>query len=876
MYETSDTTPGKAFAPEAVVRAFMFTDVVGSSQLMERNEAGCKAALAQHDEILRNSASRHGGRELAEAGDGFLFTIENAPDAATAALELQREIAHAAWPEGIDGLQVRVALGWGEVTQLENGEFRGLILNRTARLVAAIHGGQTVCGRAFAEAAGDSIRKEELGWYLLRDLVEPEQLFQLSGSETSAHFPPLNATPVVPCNLPRSFNTFFDREAEVAHLCELLAPITAVTRIVTLTGPGGAGKTRLSLAAGEKLRAAYKDAVWLVQLADVNEPALIPIALRDALRLPTDSTGDPLEQVAAFLHTRPALLILDNFEQLLPDGADLLLRVWRSAPGLRLLVSSRVVLNLLGETEFPVGPLPVPEPASEEAGEYASVLLFADRARSVRPNFELTSRNTAAIAEISRLLEGMPLAIELAASRADVIAPAEMVGELERRLSFCSSQNPDLPARHRSLRAAIDWSYDFLPAALKRFFERLSVFRRGWMVEAASRVAHSDAVAEEAGQTRRALGELRASSLISAEEVDGRMRFHMLETVRQYAAEKLENDPDAGAVRLRHAQFFCEMAERAEAEVHTSSAGEWLDRLDVERENVRAALSYSSEADLLARLATALSPYWIARALVSEGRTWLRRCESLADAMSPRLRAGVLYCAGTLAAQQADWSDAQGSFSEALAQFRAAEDRQNVAALLCNLGIVAAHQHDLAGARRFFEEALEQYALLDHPTREALALVNLGTVLVDLGENDAAAKAYQRVLELSDSTADEGTRALALHGIAQSEFHAANLARARTLAQESFALNRNLKLQPRLAENALLLACCSEDAAEAARWLAAADWLMRDTGALSSLRLNAAVDELRARLSREFSAADSAREVSAGRRNARLWCGVVS
>jgi predicted ATPase/class 3 adenylate cyclase len=866
-----------------VSRAFLFTDVEGSSRLMEQNETACKEALARHDELLRGIAAERGGHELAEAGDGFLFVFEQPESALEAGLELQRQIEATHWGIGVERLRVRVALGWGDVTPIEQGEYRGLTLNRTARLLGATHGGQIVCGRPFIEAVGTLFTFHELGWFHLRDLAEPEQVFQVQADKAPRQmFPPLRAVPVVPCNLPRTFTRFFGREAETAKVCELLrcglAP-SGGPRIVTLTGLGGTGKTRLSLAIAEQLRGEFAEAAWFVPLADVSDPALIPLAIRDALSLPTGSANEPLEQVTKFLAARPGLLVLDNFEQLLPAGGDVLSAIATNAPELRWLVSSRQRLGLAGEIEFPVSPLDIPslEADDDSLMRAPSVQLFADRAQAVRPSFELSSENAVIVAELCRRLEGVPLAIELAASRAGVVAPAEMLQELTERLDFCESTNSELPVRHRSLRAAIDWSYDFLPPALGLFFESLSVFRGGWNVDAATTVAHTPEVAARAGETRRALAELRAASLVGGEETNGTMRFYMLETIRQYAAEKLASRVESDGVRLRHASFFSDLAERAEAEAFGAKADLWTSRLDTERENLRAALAEASKAPtFLAQLATSLAPFWIARGLVSEGRRWLSQCEGNGGAFPPKTRATVLYCSGTLAVQQGDWPSARSSFLAALSEFRALHDEQNVAALLTNLGIVSANNGELREARRYFVESLEQYARLQHPTREALALMNLGTVCTDLDDMTAAGEAYERMLKLCETTGDDGALALALHGLAQIDFHAGNISESAIRVDQSLALNQKLRLQPRLAQNALLLACISAEKGEitaAASWLGAADWLTRDTDALASLRLNSAVEEVRKRLRGEISAEILRQETAAGRRMARLWCG---
>jgi len=865
-------------AQPPVVRAFLFTDIEGSSQLMERAESVFKRALKRHDELLGSVAVQFAGQKLGDAGDGFLFTFDEPASAVGCAVEFQRRVGAEPWPESIGQLRVRAAVGYGEVTPHANGEYRGLPLNRTARLMGAAHGGQVVCGRAVADAARGASEFLQLGWFHLRGLTEPEQVFQLCWSEMpSREFPPLRTTPVVPCNLPRTVTAFFGRQAEKATLSNWLLDPQG-PRLVVLTGPGGTGKTRLSLAVAEQVRKPLADAVWFIPLADLDDPELLPTALRDALQLPINAPESPLEQVAAFLNARPSLLVLDNFEQLVPNGGDILLQLLQKAPALRCLASSRQRIGLPGEREFPVDALPIPPAGAEltSLAGYASVELFLDRAASVRAGFSLTPENSEPIAQICRRLQGVPLALELAASRADVVSPKELLEELGRRLDFSAKADSALPSRHRSLRAAIDWSYAFLPVALQRFFDNLAVFRGGWTADAARAVAQTADLVEATGDARRALSELRVAALIRVDEVDGGMRFHLLETIRAYAAEKLAQRADATDTATRHAKFFADLAEEAERAIHGPNLAVWYARLDREVENIRAALTNCGESELLPRLATALPHYWQVRGLDREGRQWMERCIALSENFPPKLRGTVYYCAGLIAMGVEDWEAAERCYREALMLFRELGNAINVAALYANLGVVALRRGEIQEALRWHEESASQYEKLDHPTREAVVLNNLAEICLDLGNLERASEIYRRSLILCEKTQDRETRAVVLQGMGQVSYFLGQGAEAEAQAREAIEINRRIRHLPFLLGNALLLGCALEHQGrdrEAIRWHAAAHWLGDTFRNQESRSLVDAGGKSWAHLQARADAAVLAEESAAGVRMARPWKG---
>jgi predicted ATPase len=507
--------------------------------------------------VLRREFRRHEGYEASEAGDSFVVAFAGASAALACAVAGQRALAAEPWPTAVDPITVRMALHTGDVELEENG-YRDLVLHHAARILVAGHGGQILCSEITAgllrrnwvmkaEVAEPGVKLVDLGIYRLRDVVTPERLFQVSyPGMSSLEFPPLNATPAFTSNLPLQFTRFFGRREEIERLTKMLSsgegqrvgdersrPDASLnlhpSRLVTLTGPGGSGKTRLALEVAERCVAARRGAVWFVPLADLSDPRLIIDAIRDALHLTPSPEAAPLEQVVAALSHQPTLLVLDNFEHLVAAGAPLIRTLRERVPTLQCLVTSRQRLEVEGEREFPVLPLPTPEEWNnpEQLSLYESVQLFVDRAQAVQPDFQVTNANAAAVAELCHRLEGIPLALELAAARIRLLTPAQMLAHLEHRLDFQTSSRRDATARHRTLRAAVDWSYELLSSELQQFFAWLSVFRGGWTLQAAAAVCEESAALDY-------LSQLQACSLIVAEEISGESRFRMLETLREY------------------------------------------------------------------------------------------------------------------------------------------------------------------------------------------------------------------------------------------------------------------------------------------------------------------------------------------------------
>jgi predicted ATPase/class 3 adenylate cyclase len=721
---------------------FLFTDVEGSTRLLQALGDRYSAVHDEHAAIIRRAVASGGGVEVSTHGDAFFVVFTSPAGAVRAAVAAQRGLAAHDWSPG-PPVRVRMGLHTGEGT-LGGDDYVGIDVHRAARIADAAHGGQVIVSDAtrglvqHALPAGASLR--DLGEHHLRGLADTARLHQLVVDGLPADFPPPRTPDARPSNLPPQLTSFVGREAETAEVERLLDH----TRLVTLTGPGGSGKTRLALRVADGLLPRYQDGACFVDLSPVTDPDLVPAAVAKALGVP-EAAGRPiLEEVKDHLRHRELLGVVDNFEQVTEAGP-VLEELLGAAPGLRTMVTSRVVLSLAGEQEYAVPPLPVPDAARlprdlAALGAVGAVRLFCERAVAVSPRFALTEENAPAVAEICARLDGLPLAIELAATRTKVLTPAEILPRLRHRLSVLTSGSRSLPERQRTLRAAIAWSYDLLDPVERRLFARLSVFTGGWSFEAAEAVCDP----QELGlDPLDGLASLVDKSLIRRVEPPGRpSRFSMLETIREFGQEQLGASGELEPVRRRHAQHFLALAEAAEPHLTAQDQGEWLDRCDTEHANIRAALRWAvdqGDAAAAQTAAAALWRFWQQRGHLAEGRRWLQEVLAMPSGQEPTAaRAKALAGAGGVAW----WADRRASralYEEALAIERQLGDPARLAEALYNQAFAVAAEHDWASAAPLLDESLELFRRVGNETRVA------GVLILQVVP-DATAGAWDRVV----------------------------------------------------------------------------------------------------------------------------------
>ncbi|MGE5264844.1 MAG: adenylate/guanylate cyclase domain-containing protein, partial [Acidobacteriota bacterium] len=763
---------------------FLFTDIEGSTLLWQQHPDAMPTALARHHDILRRAFESYQGYIFQIIGDAFCVAFPTALDGLQAALAAQRALRDEAWGK-IGSLRVRMALhtGVAEVCagDYTSGEYASsLTLSRAARLLSAGHGGQVL----LSQTARDLVERDvpagvsliDLGEHRLKDLQRPERLYQLVSGDLPSDFPPLKSLDTLPNNLPIQLTSFVGRESDVAEVKRLLS----TTRLLTLTGTGGTGKTRLSLAAAADLLDEFADGVWLVELAPVADPNLIPQAVADALGV-RESAGRPLKTALSdYVRAKQMLLILDNCEHLIDASARLAENFLHISPQLKILTSSREALGVAGEVAYRVPSLSLPK--SVDGGEWRveserhsptmamqseAVQLFVERARAVQPHFALTGQNAEAIARICERLDGIPLALELAAARVGVFPVDQIAWRLNDRFRLLTGGSRTAMPRQQTLRAAIDWSYGLLCDEERALLRGLSVFAGGWSLEAAESVFsdqfpvdsehHSDRQPLPTIDVLDMLPRLVNKSLVILDDQGGQARYRMLETVRQYAREELVKAGEAPPLHDRHLEYFSRLAETARNRLYQQEGIFWLNRLETEHDNLLRALEWALEShpDRALELAGNLWEFWARRGYTTEGRRWLEQALGRVEA---------------LPSEQGD------------AVFRRESLR---ARALVGLGrLILVQGEDLALALKRLDQGIALARALGDEglTAQGLTLRGLGAIFV--GDWDTADTSTREAVDISQRIEDRVLLGLAL-GI-RSQF----LLRAGRDQQEAMALHR--------------------------------------------------------------------------------------
>jgi predicted ATPase/class 3 adenylate cyclase len=732
---------------------FLFTDIEGSTKLLQELGDAYETVQDDHMRIMREAISAAGGTQIGTEGDAFFAVFPTAGGAVNAAVAAQRALHTHIWSHG-QPIRVRIGMHTGE-GRLGGDDYLGIDVNRAARIAAAGHGGQVVLSgptRSLVEyELPDGVSLRDLGQHRLKDLARPERVYDLVIEGLPSEFPPLR-TLEVPTNLPAQLTSFIGRERELKLVTDLLDR----SRLVTLTGPGGTGKTRLAVEAARHLLEGHPDGVFFVDLAPITDPRLVPDTIISALHFRQGSSGRPiLEILTDHLRDRKALLVLDNFEQVLA-GADTVAAVLRTAPRVRGLATSRAPLGLSGEQEFPVPPLNLPDPGGDPAvlRRSEAVALFEQRAAGVDPSFALSAETLPIVAEICARLDGLPLAIELAASRIRLFPPRSLLEQLDRRLATLVGGPRDAPVRQRTLEAAIAWSHDLLDEPARALFRRLSVFAGGWAPQEASHVVDPRV---ELGDAVELVEQLLQHSLVQRglDEEGGRLR--MLETIREFGLARLDESGEAEHVRLRHMQRFLELAEEAEPYLTGPEQRRWLDLLSREHDNFRAALEWALERDpgpTALRLAAALWRFWYARGDLHEGRRWLQATLSLPSRRSaPRARG--LSALGGIAYWQSDFATAAAAYEESLEIHRELGDRAPTVQALFDLGTTRAVMGDPQEAESLLQESLKTARELEDRRGEAWALWGLGAFRYFGGDPDGARERHEESLRIFEEVGDD-------------------------------------------------------------------------------------------------------------------------
>jgi predicted ATPase/class 3 adenylate cyclase len=714
---------------------FLFTDIEGSTNLARTLGGVWTGVLEAHHAIVREAIEDHGGLVLRTEGDAFFAVFRSAVGAVAASASAQRELAEHAWPE--DGtIRVRMGMHTGE-GQLGGDEYVGLDVHHAARVAAAGHGGQVLLSEAtralVADALPDGVALRDLGEHRLKDFDQPQHLHQLVIDRLPDAFPALR-TLDIPTNLPVPLTTFVGREREL----EALRNLIATARLVTLTGPGGSGKTRLATEAARRRLGEYPDGAWFVDLAPLLDPELVPSAIASALALRALPGLPPLDWVAAYLRERRAMLLLDNFEQVVP-AAGVVGDLLSSSPGLTVVVTSRIHLELAGERLFPVPPLALPDENGDldALARSEAAALFVDRARAYLPAFELTEENAATVAGLCARLDGLPLAIELAAAQLRLFTPAELVDHLERRLPL-RTRATNVPERQRTLRGTIEWSHHLLGEPERRLFARLAVFNGGMTIEAVEAVCWKQADDDPVD----VLASLVDQSLVRRADAAGPSRFTMLETIREFAAERLAEDSDRADVERRHREHFAALAEHWGPQVRGPEAAEAIHAITADLDNLRAALESAirvEDVTLGIGIASNLWTYWVERGHLAEGRGAIERLLALPSASAhDGRRVRALEALGGVTYWQADYDAAERAYSEQATLCRELGDPTGQVRALRDLAHVAMSRRDAARAAARVEEAEALIGESEDPRLRGDLAVLSGMVKATTGDLEGA------------------------------------------------------------------------------------------------------------------------------------------
>jgi predicted ATPase/class 3 adenylate cyclase len=780
---------------------FLFTDIEGSTRLWEQHPAQMQIALSRHDTLLKQAIEQNNGYVFKTVGDAFCAAFSTAKAALLSTISIQQALATEPWPAEIGQIRVRMGLHTG-VAQEREGDYFGQTLNRVARLQGVAYGGQVLLSGVTRDLVSsllpDGCSLLDLGEHRLKDLGNPEQLSQLIIPGLPSEFPPLKTIGKYPNNLPLPTTSFIGRKIEIGEVKELFE----FSRMVTLVGVGGTGKTRLSQAVAHEMLTGYKDGVWLVELAPLTDHTLVTQAVAQVLKV-NEKPGQPLlTTLLEKLKTSQSLLLLDNCEHLIGSCAKLSAELLANCPNLKILATSREGLSVRGERLYQVPSLEVPPAGSqtqplsspENLTKYEAVRLFVERTQAVSAQFQLNERNGKAVGEICRRLDGIPLALELAAVRVKALPVEQLAVRLKDRFRLLTGGNrTDLP-RQQTLRALIDWSYDLLNAQEQVLWQRLSVFAGGWTLEAAEQVCNGEPLEE--WEVLDLFSQLVEKSLVVVEEEEsGETRYRMLETIRQYGWEKLLElgDIEVQKVQAHYADYFLILAEELQPKLVSEEHIAALEQLDSEYDNLRAGLEWAisrGDCSIALKMCTALGRFWGIRGYWSEGREYLTKGLELAVDSQTIEKAKVLSLVGSIAIDQGEIPVSQRYFEESLGIFREIGDKQGIASTLNSLGFVVYYEGKYSVASGYFEESLRIYREIGDTRGIAGNLSGLGVIAYNREDNAQARRYHEESLGIFRGLRDKAGIAYCLDYLGAIATSQGEYSIARSFLEESLTFKR--------------------------------------------------------------------------------------
>lgn len=739
---------------------FLLTDMEGSTQLWESYQDKIADVLKRHDEIIETAVIQHGGAIVRPRGEGDsrFAVFDRASGALLAADQIQQNFAREIWNIP-DPVRVRIALHTGEA-DFRNGDYYGPTVNRCARLRSVGNGGQTLVTQATYGLVHESLPEgfgfRYLGEHKLKDVKRPERIYQLISPGLPTDFRPLKIQDHLIQNMPVNLTSFIGREKEILEITHLLDS----QRFVTISGPGGVGKTRLALQAASVSMNQFLDGGWFIDLASISNPTSVTDFVIKTLGLREDGYLSALEILLYYFQDKTILLIIDNCEHVLPGVIPLIQHLLGGTSNLKILATSREPLGLAGETLWSITPLSTPKMGQEISIktllQYEAVALFVERAKAARSDFLLTKENAQAVAQLCTRLDGIPLALEIAAARTRVLSVGDIVERLDNQFNFLIS-NQNVPLRQKTLRNLIDWSHELLPENERILFRRLSIFAGGWTLQAAEAVCSGESLSSF--EVLDLLVHLIDKSLVITETLQGSTRFRLLETIRQYARERLIESQEENLIARIHATYFTQLAEESSIELWGRNQARWLKQLDAEIDNLRAAQEWMASNkdahDLLLRMACGLWRFWRIRGHNQEGRALLEFALAHNPNAPKSLRAEGLRGAGKLALQLADYEPARAMTQESLALSSELGDKKRIGRSLDTLGEIAYYQGDYAQAIDFHTKSHGIMSEIGNKEGVANSLRQLGVIARDRGEYQKATKMLEQSLKLCRELEDK-------------------------------------------------------------------------------------------------------------------------
>ncbi len=776
---------------------FLFTDIEGSTRLAQEFPESLPAALEKHHSILQEAIESNNGFVFEIVGDAFCCAFENADDAVRASVDAQINLANENWED----VKIRIRIGIHSGNAEWNGKtYMGyIVLARTARVMSAAYGEQILISNdayelcfpklpvrpadgGFGKEKGENkISFRDLGVRRLKDVIEPIRLFQIVSKQLREEFPPLKTLDARPNNLPVQLSGFIGRADEIKHAKELLKN----NRLLTLTGAGGLGKTRFSLQVASDLIDDFANGVWFVELAAVSDPVFLPITIINDLRLKEEQKKTPEETLADHLKDKEILIILDNCEQIIESCAKLTENLLLTCPKLKVIATSREALNCIGEQTYRIPPLTLPDPdhkyTPEQLTQYESVRLFIERALAVNPNFRVTNENSTALAEVCLRLDGIPLAVELAATRTKILSVEKIYERLDDRFNLLTGGKRTALPRQQTLRALIDWSYDLLSENEKILWSRLSVFSGGWTLEAAEKVCSDETISKN--DILELLSQLAEKSVIIYDETKD--RYRILESLKQYGIEKL---PAGNEIFIKHLNYFLELSEKAKPELLGENTKFWMRVIEADHSNFISAIEWSvrnenSEKGIIT--VAALGRFWNITGQYSTGIRLIEIILESAGSLNKSSKVNVLNWIGSFKSSQGDYEQAKKYYEEILIIRKETGDKSGIAGSIHNLGNVALSQGDYEKAKKYYEESMAIYKEIGDKKGIATPILSLGNISLNQGDYEKAKMYYEESLAIKKEIGNKDGIARSINNLGNLAYYQGDYEQAKKYYKES-------------------------------------------------------------------------------------------